>query len=111
MPGEEGPLIAFGKPVDLNPLSSDAEFLAGIEWEERAPAKLLRAARAGNLKQFIPIAMEAAGGKRVDSQPHESARQSLWARHDVAESPRLATLIRAWDHSGRAVGNRRNGHF
>ena len=63
MPGEEGPLIAFGKPVESNPLCSDAEFLAGIEWEERTPAKLLRAARSGNLEQFIPIAMEAAGGK------------------------------------------------
>ena len=29
----------------------------------------------------------------------------------AAESPRQATLIRAWDNRGRAVRNRRNGHF
>ncbi len=76
--------------------------------------KLLRAARSGNLEQFIPIAMEAAGGKhgeRVGSHPQESARQSLWSRHAVAESPRQVMLIRAWDNRGRAVRNRRNGHF
>jgi hypothetical protein len=114
MLGEEGPLIAFGKPVELNPLCSDAEFWAGVEWEGRTPAKLLRAGRSGNLEQLIPIAMEAAGGKhgeRVGSHPQESARHSLWSRHEVGESPRQATLIRAWDNRGRAVRNRRNGHF
>jgi hypothetical protein len=113
MSGEEGPLIAFGKPVELNPLCSDAEFLAGTEWEKRTPAKLLRAVRSGNLEQFVPIAMEAAGGmhgERVGSHPQERARQSLWSRHEVADSPRQATLIRAWDNRGRAVRNRRSGH-
>ena len=70
----KGHSLRSGKPVESNPLCSDAEFFAGIEWKKGRPLKLLRAARSGNLEQFIPIAMEAAGGRhgeRVGSHPRK----------------------------------------
>jgi hypothetical protein len=112
MSGEEGPLIAFGKPIEALPLLSDAEYLAGIVWDERAPAKLRRAARSGDPEQVVPLLMATTGGrrKRPAARRSSSPKQALWSCEQVAEPQRFAMLVRAWDVFGRTLDSRHNGH-
>jgi hypothetical protein len=106
------PLISFGKSVELDSSISDADFFAGIEWDASAPVKIHRAAVAGDLEGLYQFLFESAGGSASRKSARNLAihpRQSLWSRHQLAESPRAATLIRVFVPNANLSGARKNG--
>jgi hypothetical protein len=107
-----GQLIAFGKSLDRFASLSDADFFAGIKWDESAHASFRRAATVGDLDRLAQLAIEAARGKGSLDPAHNSRhglRQSLWSRHRLEESTRATTLIRVWEPRANHSDTRRNG--
>jgi hypothetical protein len=107
VPTVERPLIAFGQPVDSILFLSDAEFFAGIAWENAASQRLLRAVRADDRQRIIRLVLEAAGGnpsRRPAAEGSDDAGQALWSRGSLEESARAMTLIRVWDVLAKTNG-------
>jgi hypothetical protein len=107
-----GQLIAFSNSLELNVPASDAEFVARIEWDAPPPAKVRRAAAAGNVEGLYKFLAANAGGRDSRNLAHRFAdndRQSLWSRHQLEESTRATALIRVWTPAATINGARRNG--
>jgi hypothetical protein len=107
-----GQLIAFGKSLESAPPLSDADFFAGIEWDESDHARFRRAAIARDFERLAELAVEAAHGRGSQDPAQNLAncsRQSLWSRHQLEESTRAAALIRVWDPRANQADAPRNG--
>ncbi len=96
--------MTLAEPVSFDTLheTSDAEFLAQIQWSAEADPVLIKAATAGNPKTFWSLLTknDFGLGPRADRKKvHErryAAAMSLWSQSSFEQTPNEAMLAGVW---------------